>query len=158
MPVRVIPEITLNYKVLVVGLAPDEGADPRRPLHPESPTGRRLCARTGLTPDEFLRAFDRANITGTRPEWQRSEAEWEGVKALVSREGLRVRFVLVGDRVARAFGHPAGMPYLTWREAAPPPLPFLKVYAAVVPDPGDQPHEIPEPLRRFWRGLAEESK
>jgi hypothetical protein len=138
---------------LIVGEAPGPGTDPRRPLHPECDAGKRLCKIAGLSPEEYLAAFDRVNLLCASDGWS-ADAACEAAAGLLWKEARRVRLVLIGRRVAAAFGA-VGLPYYQWSDAVPPGIPFIKMSVAVIPRNSPVNAEL---ARKFWRGLAEEAK
>ena len=89
-------------KPLIVGeLNPFAGEDYLALFpHPRSSSGGRLCAFLGLEPATYLERFDRTNLC--RGKWcQRAATDRAGELA---RQGDRRAFVLLGRRVAAAFG------------------------------------------------------
>jgi hypothetical protein len=98
-------------KPLLVGEANPYGADPRCALYPEPPSsaGGRLCRQVlGLEPREYLRLFDRANLCPQR--WSVREAR---VRAEALLDERRPAYVLLGRKVAEAFGFGDRAPFST---------------------------------------------
>lgn len=90
-----------STKPLIVGEVNPYGVDPRRALAPLPPNaaGGRLCRILGMSPRDYLKAFDRVNLcVGT---WDAGRAR-ERARVLV--RSPRAAFVLLGARVCRAFG------------------------------------------------------
>lgn len=86
---------------LLVGESNPAGSRPEWALYPHPPgcAGARLQRILGLTRGQYLRAFDRVNLS---PEpW---EARAAGQRAHELRRGPHRQFILLGRRVARVFG------------------------------------------------------
>jgi hypothetical protein len=88
-------------KPLIVGEVNPYGSDPTFALFPlpEGASGYRLRKILGLTQDEYLRAFDRANLCTGR--WS-AEAAREAAEQIDSQD--RCAVILLGRKVAKAFG------------------------------------------------------
>ena len=87
---------------LLVGEANPYGGDPTFALYPypERASGDRLCRLVmGLEPREYLRRFDRVNLCPEK--WS---APLSRINAQRIRAGDHERFVLLGTKVADAFG------------------------------------------------------
>lgn len=94
-----------DRRLVVIGEVNPYGSDPRMALYPlpERATGARLAALADLSAREYLRRFTRLNLCVGR--WD-SRAARE--RALAIRlEHPDAVLVLLGRRVARAFGHGA---------------------------------------------------
>src|SRR6266404_5573815 len=92
-------------KPLLVGEDNPYGSDPRYALYhyPPNSAGGRLCREVmGLTPREYIRLFDRVNLCAGN--WKISEARKTAAR-LMAEHSVRV-FVLLGAKVAKAFGLP----------------------------------------------------
>lgn len=101
-------------KPLIIGQAPGPNTDPRHPLPPlpTSCAGGRLAELAGLTPKEYLRTFDRTNLLQFFPgrnmcsdKFPKPAAEI-GAGAMKPLLGGRT-VILLGRKVAEAFGYPA---------------------------------------------------
>lgn len=93
--------IEWSTRPLLVGELNPYGSDPRRALAPLPPgaAGGRLCKVLGMSPKEYLKAFDRANLC---------VGDWDDDRARDRARSLlrspRAGFVLLGAKVCRAFG------------------------------------------------------
>lgn len=137
-------------KILVIGEAPGDVGPPDTPL--EGAVGRRIAELAGLSWDDYLALTERRNLLAVNPgeTWPTAEAAAAGdemMPQLFSR-----RTILLGQRVARAFG------------ARVPPLQFEPILEgrpdlgkwAVVPHPSGRNRWWNEPenrsaARRFLR-------
>lgn len=133
-------------KVLLVGEAPSRGGDPAAPL--EGKIGRRLAEFSGLTFEEYLARTDRINLFGYWPgaagkgsSFPMNEAVWLASLIKISRAKQSARVILLGKRVAKAFGmrSPA---YLEWCD-------FHGVQYAVIPHPSG--------INRWYNSTANKS-
>lgn len=93
-------------KPVLVGEDNPHSADPARVLWPEprGASGDRLRRILGLTVEEYLEQFDRVNLCVQA--WDLSRARVEATRLLWVCERERAPLVLLGRRVARAFGVP----------------------------------------------------
>lgn len=109
-------------RALIVGEAPGERTRTDCPLFPwpRESGGGRLLAISGMTPRDFLIAFDRVDLLAAWPgrEWNRDAAYRAEVAAAYHLEQAAAtgqRLVLCGRRVQRAFGEPiASAPTHRW--------------------------------------------
>lgn len=94
-------------KILLVGEHNPYGPDPRFALYP-SPAGcagERLCEKIlGMSASAYLSEFDRVNLV-TTPKWSAVTARIKANEIIVV--GQRDRLVLLGAKVAAAFGLPS---------------------------------------------------
>ena len=79
---------------------------------PRTSAGGRLADLAGLSPREYLRAFDRANLLQTFPGRTRRDDSWPIRDARIAAAAMKPllagrRVILVGRNVATAFGFPA---------------------------------------------------
>lgn len=90
-------------RTLLVGEVDPHSSDPRMALHvePAGAAGSRLARILGLSPQQYLDAFDRANLCGGGWDGRVARAAADAVFA--ERAG-RTSVVLLGARVCRAFG------------------------------------------------------
>ncbi len=92
-------------KPLLVGESNPYSIDQRHALlpWPAGAAGDRLRMILGLTDRQYLRAFDRANLVlGQR--WSMPAAAREGAAYLMRQRPTRAPMILLGRRVAAAFG------------------------------------------------------
>ena len=89
---------------LLLGESNPYGADPGFALYPEPrrASGNRLRRILGLSDEEYLAAFDRANLLDG-PRWSAPRAR-EAALALGAGRPERTPFILLGAKVAAAFG------------------------------------------------------
>lgn len=86
---------------------------------PDASAGARLCRVLGLPPAEYLRRFERRNLLRELP-WSAPRAR-AAADAVLAEMPERDRLVLLGRRVADAFGAPfdvdprAALPVERWR-------------------------------------------
>lgn len=140
-----------RVRLLIVGQAPSACSDPLVPL--AGPSGRRLAALCALSFEEFLVAYERANLLPAFPgKLAKGDAfpAWMGrrfaVELLRGRRTPR-RLVLLGGNVSRAFGL-SPEPLFAWR-------PLGRHQAAVCPHPSGISHFWNDPFnvgqaRSFW--------
>lgn len=110
-------------QLLIVGEAPTERGDGEEPLL--GSIGRRLAGLLFLSyPGEYRRTCDRLNLLQDFPGYARmsTNVRWPGraaeARADILREVFRGRHILLlGRRVARAFGHPRARFFTRWQEA-----------------------------------------
>ncbi len=96
--------------VALVGESNPYGADPDFALYPapDGCSGQRLCCLIlGMRRREYLEAFERVNLCAG--PWSLSEARRRAADLL----GEGGRFVLLGRKVADAFGVPHARPFST---------------------------------------------
>ena len=81
-------------------------ADPRHALYPHPPgsAGARLCSILGMRERDYLLAFARRNLL-SQPKWSVPAAR-KAAHAVLALCGEGDRLVLLGARVAAAFGYP----------------------------------------------------
>lgn len=156
-------------RVLLVGAAPGPAfARPYRPLHPVPATGSggRLAQVMGVSPETYLRLFDRTNLlTEPAGRWANREDRFP---IAVARNAARAmepllrdrRVVMLGRDVARAFGVDPALPFHEWRGVY---LEHAGVVAtiAVAPHPSGRCRWYNDPAnlraaRLFWRPVVEE--
>lgn len=71
---------------------------------PQKASGWRLCSMIlGLSADEYLQRFHRWNLVNGGP-WSKSRARWAAFGIEVLRESMDTRAILLGAKVAEAFG------------------------------------------------------
>lgn len=142
-------------RILIIGQAPSRTSDPSEPLSGNS--GRRLAALCELSHEDFLRRFERINLSN---EWLGKAGKGDVV--LTPREAREIagrlrsaavgrRIVLLGRSVATAFEVPT-KPILTFRL-------YHDAVHAVCPHPSgvNRWWNLPgceERARRFWTHLA----
>jgi hypothetical protein len=126
---------------LLVGEDNPHSDDPEKALHVEFPgaAGSRLAAILGMSPDEYLSAFDRVNLLPHAPEWDRWLARDRAVEILEGLGDSPPLIVLLGARVADAFGVEFE-PFTVVRGA-------LATYA-VLPHPSGRCHIWNDPLTK----------
>lgn len=99
------------------------GSDPSMALYPlpENAAGDRLCRKVlGMTHYEYLQKFERRNLLQTRDgRWSAPLAREAAQKVL--REANGAPLVLLGARVAAAFGLPS-LPFIVRRQLPSPIL------------------------------------
>lgn len=97
-------------KPLLVGEMNPYGADPDYALYPlpEHASGGRLQRILGLTRDEYLDKFDRANLC--EGKWSMPAARRRATELL---NGEHDVYILLGRKVADAFRHPGASPFTT---------------------------------------------
>lgn len=154
--------------ILLVGEAPSATSDPRRPL--EGRTGAKLAALAGMSMEAFGRRFALANLlhaypgpgaSGKGSAFPDEEARVAAsqLRALLSVEPAPRRIVLLGKRVARAFGERAE-PLCAWRPAR---FGGRDVELAVVPHPSgvnkwyNSPENVALVERFLFEALVEEA-
>jgi hypothetical protein len=98
--------VPLKPRVFLVGEHNPYGADPAFALYPlpEHASGGRLARVLGLSADEYLRAFERRNLLAAR-RWSVPAAR-EAASAFRAELRDGDSLVLLGARVAKAFGYP----------------------------------------------------
>lgn len=93
-------------RVWLVGEHNPLSADPRHALYPRPPgcAGARLAKVLGLSEEAYLSAFERRNLLPhDAPRWSAALAR-DAAKALLGETSTGDRLVLLGARVAAAFG------------------------------------------------------
>lgn len=98
---------TSSLKPLLVGEVNPYGADPEMALYPlpEHAAGGRLARILGLSHGEYLRRFDRVNLcTGA---WSLPAARQASYRYRLEGQPK----ILLGRKVAQAFGYEAGQPF-----------------------------------------------
>lgn len=108
-------------KILLIGQAPGPNTDPKRPLAPlpKTSAGGRLAELAGLDAVSYLRTFDTANLLYEFPgRWKRDDKfplDAATIAANAMKPLLRKRrIVLIGRRVALAFGFPKEAEFHCW--------------------------------------------
>ena len=105
-------------RILLVGQAPNQHGDPRRPLV-GGRTGTKIQTLAGLDLREYARTFDLVNLLSG---WEGKDGNGDAFDLarakVATRALLRSRtnraIILVGRAVADAFGVPGTRPYLAW--------------------------------------------
>lgn len=102
---EVVPRAPRGPRTWLVGEHNPFGPDQEYALYPHPPgcSGARLCRFLGLTEDEYLDRFERRNLVVTARWSARAANEAAAVLRGELVEGDRL--VLLGARVARAFGY-----------------------------------------------------
>lgn len=149
-------------KTLLIGQAPGPNTLPGLPLHPHPRTsaGGRLAEQMGLTPEDYIRYFQRINLLNKFPGRHKRDDKFPLAKAKAAAEAIRPllvgrKVVLVGRNVATAFG--LGLEFFTW--GSYPALPAMELFdVAVVPHPSGRNHWYNKPENRqqaseFWSQL-----
>ena len=147
-------------RIVLVGIAPGPShRGPHVALHPGKPgsAGARLASIMGLTPEEYLRKFDRTNVL-CEPV-----GKWGIVgESRVARNAATCMLPLLAGRdvvflgadVARAFGR-KDLTFHSWEATAYEGL-EKAVYAALVPHPSGRNRWYNDPAnfaeaREFWK-------
>lgn len=145
-------------RILIVGQAPGPNTDPAEPLWPEpaSSAGGRLASFAGLSPEEYLRKFERINLLNEFPgrRWKNADT-WAVEPGRVAASAIRPllrgrRVILLGRNVSEAFGLDA--PFHVW-------VGVDGFNAAVVPHPSGRSHWYRDSRnssvsRQFWLQLT----
>lgn len=143
-------------RLLIVGEAPSRLVS--EPL--TGPSGRRLSELMGIEHGEMLERFERTNLLA---DWPGRDGHGSAFplllamsRALELREGPWDAFLLLGKRVAAAFGFRADVRYLAWYEMADRRF-------AVLPHPSGVNRWFNEPAnraqaRRFLRSVVRQSQ
>lgn len=151
-------------KPLIIGQAPGPNTDPLRPLPPLPRTcaGGRLAELAGLTPKQYLQTFDRANLLQFFPGRSMCPDKFPKPAAEIAAGAMKPllggrRLILLGQKVADAFGYPAR--HLDWHEWFEDE--FWGFRVAVVPHTSGRSHwyrkpENMEQARAFWGRLMRE--
>jgi len=147
-----------ELKPLIIGQAPGPNTDPLNPL-PPLPTqcaGGRLVELAGLTSQQYLEWFDRANLLQFFPGRNMCPDKFPKPMAQIAAEAMKPllrgrQLILLGRNVAEAFGYPAQ--HLAWHEWFEDP--FWGFTVAVVPHTSGRSHwyrnlDNREQAKRFW--------
>lgn len=134
-------------RLVLIGEAPGGGLTVSHPLELTlaGSTGRNLCAIAGWDWDTYLAVTDRRNLFDTpMPAWLSDVARSRALVLAPDIEGHRI--LLLGARVARAFGVAAEPPYAWfWQRVGYPDLRLARI-----------PH--PSGLNRVWNDPAERAR
>lgn len=117
-------------KPILIGQAPSRTSDPNNPLS-AAPLANRLAALLGVSVDEYLNVFDRANVLDYWPGRGTKGDLFPLAEARVAAELMKAKLkdrdvIFLGKKVAEAFRF--GFDYLEW-------VCFCGGRAAVLPHP-----------------------
>lgn len=144
------PRFGVN-RPLMIGQSPGPSTHPDLPLFPRplSSAGGKLWGMTGLTLEQYMRAFDRVNLLYTHQGQfpTTPEDRFPAGKARAAAEAMRPflhqrEVLIVGRDVAVAFGHEEE-PWLKWRQCGPWGYRY-----ALLPHPSGRNHWYNEPGNR----------